>query len=42
MDSITKRNGFSERIIVILIALDHKKSGDISICQHCEAPTARC
>ena len=30
--------GFLKRIIAILIALDYKKSGDITICQDCEAP----
>jgi hypothetical protein len=30
--------GFSTRIIAILIALECKKSGDISICQGCKAP----
>ena len=42
MGSLIERDGFSTRIITILIALERKKSGDISICQHCGAPTARC
>ena len=42
MGSLIKKDGFTTRIIAILIALERKKSGDISICQHCEAPTARC
>ena len=42
MGSLIEKNGFSTRITVILIALERKKSGDISICQHLAVGASQC